>query len=133
MSKEKRAELLRRDFEKLGLEMRTDSKLCNKFIESGFLSAYNSTLKIATRMAEMHYLYKYTNYSSILEEKVNLYNIKIKNGKVPYIKPQVESEYIALNGKDYPDKWPWMNTYQVVNNNLNITEFNYGIDNEMIS
>lgn len=113
LTKEKRTEMLRKDFEKLGLKMRLDSKLCNKFIESGFLSAYNSTFKIATRMAEMHYLYNYTNYSSILEEKLQIYNLKVKMGKVPYIKPQVESEFLAMKGNDYPEKWPWM----VVNDN----------------
>jgi hypothetical protein len=112
MTEEERIELLKRDFIKVGLVMRPDSKLCSKFIENGFLTAYNSTFKIATRMAEMHFLYNYTQYPMILEEKTKIYEFRLSNNEVPYIKPQVESEYIALRGGNYPSTWPWVQEVQ---------------------
>lgn len=108
LTKEQRKEMLEKEFEKLKIDMRDDSKLCSKFIENGFLTVYNSTLKIATRMAEMHYLHKYTNYPEILKDKYEEYQEKLDMGKIHYIKPQVEAEYIALEGKNYPETWPWL-------------------------
>lgn len=109
-TEEERKDMLERDFEKLGIEMREDSKLCKKFIENGHLTVYSSTLKIATRMAEMNYLHNYTDYPEILKQKYEEYKEKLDNGKIHFIKPQVEAEYIALmpNVK-YPETWPWMN------------------------
>jgi hypothetical protein len=108
LCQEDRTLILDKEFEKHGILRREDSKLCQKFIESGSLTIYNSPKKISRRMAEMHYLYNYTEYADILFNKFEEWKERTKDGSVYYIKPQVEAEYIALDMKPYPEDWPWI-------------------------
>jgi len=108
LSEDERKELLMKAFEKEKIEHRDDSRLCNIFIENAYLTKYNTPELIARRMAEMHYLYWYTQYPALLINCRKRYEKKLEEGKVYYIKPNVEAEYIALKGEDFPEVFPWI-------------------------
>ncbi len=92
---------------KIGIVRRDDSKLCNSFIDNAyFVKEYNSVKKIAFRMRQVHYLYTYTDYEETLKKIIESRDCEDDEGK-DYIKPQVEAEYITMEGKKYPDTWPW--------------------------
>ena len=90
-----------------GLELRSDSVLCKKYINN------NKNLKltlnnVVDRMCQMKYLYEYCNMEKI---KNSVYNEYIKLEHFPN-RVSVEAEIRALdkysNGK-YPDSFPWLN------------------------
>jgi hypothetical protein len=90
-----------------GLEFRTDSALCSKYIDgtTEFDLDY-----IVQRMGEMKYLYEYCNMKRI---KKQVYYKSVGSNK--YKKNldsnvSIEAERIALNkysGGKYPEKFPW--------------------------
>lgn len=106
-SPDERRQMLEIEFKKIGIERRSDSKLCNNFIDNAYLTAeYNSVTKIVNRMRQVHYLYTYTDYEETLQKILKSCEEKTEKD---YIKPQVEAEYITLDGKGYPGVWPWEN------------------------
>lgn len=107
LTQEERTSMLDLEMKAQGITRRDDSKLCNKFIERGELTVYNSPAKIARRMAEMHYLYTHTEYADLFLHCRDKYKEFTKDGSVYYILPQVEAEFRALDGEPYPETWPW--------------------------
>lgn len=92
----------------MSTQIREDSKLCKAYIYEGkFVSPrYNNVILIARRMAEMHFLYNYTNYPTLVKEK---FEERRYFGKEHphYIPPQTEAEFLALKGQRHPVIFPW--------------------------
>lgn len=89
-SKHFRKKILQEYFDNYKIQIREDSFLCITFIEKGII-VLDSLDSIAKRMAEMKYLYKYTDYPKL----------------IPYFN-QKESEMKALDKKEYPKIFPWI-------------------------
>ena len=102
-----------------GLELRSDSKLCQKYIDGEPVNLAD----VVKRMCQMRYLYDYCNmnecrniaYNKYKKSQYNEYNRYDDDGNNDYDeRPQYTvsdmAEKIALqkysNGK-YPDKFPW--------------------------
>lgn len=92
---------------KVGLKLRTDSKLCRAYIELG----YGDLQDIVSRMCEMKYLYEYSNMRDELN-KVELAQINLyEAGYIPDCSVFEEAEDNILNSiGGYPDIWPWLET-----------------------
>ena len=111
---ESTVELRTRELTKLlksrGLELRTDSALCSKYIEG---TTELNPEYIVQRMCEMKYLYDYCNMKRI---KKQVYYKSINSNKYKAdleSSVSVEAEKIALekySGGKYPDKFPWEET-----------------------
>lgn len=99
----------------MSTQIREDSKLCKAYIYEGkFVSPrYNNVILIARRMAEMHFLYKYTDYPTLVKEK---FEERRYFGKEHphYIPPQTEAEFLALKGQRHPVIFPWQITQQQI-------------------
>lgn len=90
--------------EKAGLELRTDSGLCKKYIE------YNEgdIDEIVERMCQMKFLFEYQNIREIITEIQKEYDETFEAGYFPDFTVLGESERQILEKiKEYPDVYPW--------------------------
>lgn len=89
-----------------GLKLRSDSKLCLKYIE------YNNgdLNEIVNRMCEMKYLFDYCNMKKELNKVENEHIEIINSGYFPDLSVFEEAEYDILSNIEgcYPIKWPWL-------------------------
>jgi ribosomal protein L13E len=86
---------------KYGLELRSDSKLCQQYIDGVNELSID---EIVERMCEMKYLFDYCNMKHYLDY-VHTHKHKFK-----YSDLFTEAEILALGDKDYCEdgKWPWL-------------------------
>lgn len=88
-----------------GLELRSDSKLCEKYIK-----LLDSDLDyVVRRMCEMKYLYEYCNMKKELKEVEREHIQTLNAGYVPDMSVFQEAEDNILRRiGDYPEEWPWI-------------------------
>lgn len=92
---------------KAGLELRSDSKLCQGYIDG---TIKDWTIKqIVERMCQMKFLYEYAKMDKYLEKAEEMQAAELHAGYIPDIPVfhQAESLALAKTG-GYPDTWPWM-------------------------
>ena len=91
-----------------GLELRTDSKLCQQYID-GELTEW--TLEaVVQRMCQMKYLYDYCDMDQAYQEAREKQIEELNAGYFPDCSIFDQAEMIALEkvqGK-YPEEWPWI-------------------------
>lgn len=68
LAKDARRDKLSSELASRGLEIRSDSVLCSKYIESGDLGVLGCLARLADTMAEMDFYYRETCYSSVRNE-----------------------------------------------------------------
>lgn len=83
------------------LELRSDSKLCKKYIDTG---DYDINY-VVERMCQMKYLYEYCDFKKMLDAVSEDYNDDYENLGVFDKAEKLVLEEIG----DYPDIYPWMN------------------------
>jgi hypothetical protein len=103
--KQRRKELI----EKLAeykLKLRTDSKLCDKYIKEGDIDIDD----VVERMCQMKYLYDYCDMASACIEAEEAQAEELNAGYFPDCTVFEQAEMIALEkkGGDYPSIYPWM-------------------------
>jgi uncharacterized protein YecE (DUF72 family) len=88
-----------------GLELRSDSKLCEKYIK-----LLDSDLDyVVRRMCEMKYLYEYCNMKKELKEVEREHIQTLNAGYIPDMSVFQEAEDNILRRiGDYPEEWPWI-------------------------
>ncbi|KXS08781.1 hypothetical protein M427DRAFT_50325 [Gonapodya prolifera JEL478] len=103
-SEPQRRRLLEFLLKSAGLELRSDSRLCAKYITSG----EGDLDMIVRRMSEMKWLFEYCNIRKVLDE-VEQENIEEwEAGYIPDVPVFDEAEYRVLKAQPYPRVWPWM-------------------------
>ena len=92
---------------KVGLEFRTDSKLCNGFID-GTIKDWDIK-KIVKRMCQMKFLYDYANMDYYFIKAKKNQSEELNAGYFPDMSVFEQAEMYALNKiGGYPKKWPWL-------------------------
>lgn len=87
-----------------GLELRSDSKLCKRYIEQEI----GDVDDIIERMCQMKFLYEYNNMKSILDKVENEYYEICNAGYFPDFEVFPEAERLVLEKiKEYPKVYPW--------------------------
>lgn len=87
-----------------GLVLRSDSKLCKKYIEHD----YGNVEYIVERMCQMKYLYDYNDMKSMLDKVGDEYRETLDAGYFPDCGVFPEAEYRILQKiKQYPKIYPW--------------------------
>jgi hypothetical protein len=106
-----RKNMLIKELNNYGLELRDDSNLCKLYIE-GRAEKEGWTLdKIIKRLCEVRYLFDYCHISEYFEEAKQNQREEIEAGYFPDCSLFDEAEYLALmntSSKKYPDRWPWL-------------------------
>ena len=104
---EKRKTKLIKALNVMGLELRSDSNLCKKYID-GDVKDLQGVVK---RMCQMKYLYDYCHMDECREIAYEQQCDELNAGYFPDCSVSDQAEGIALrkysNGK-YPDNWPWI-------------------------
>ena len=119
---------LRTELNKRGVEFRSDSALCAKFIN---VKTDLSLDHIVQRMCEMKYLYEYCNMKSIREQ---VYMDYVNSGYVKNNEDTIttQAEKIALETHSngiYPVAFPWENNKVNKVNKVNkLVDFDYDYD-----
>ena len=117
-----------------GLEFRTDSALCTKYIDG------NTDLHIdfiVERMCQMKYLYEYCNMKQIKSQVYKEYQLELSMGKISESHVSARAEKIALDTFSdgiYPEKYPWENkifnwnyTFNWIFTKINSNKLYFGI------
>ena len=100
---EERTAILQAKLDPFMLKIRKDSKLCNRFINGGVISIYDTLDELVERMVQLNYLYNYTNYSTLTEESKDIIRTSIN---YRHILNRLEMQALDMQG--YPAKWPWL-------------------------
>ena len=100
-----RKNLLINKLNKVGLELRSGSKLCQKYIEK----AQGNVDNIVERMCQMKYLYDYCNIQEVLNKLSKERKETVHFIHFPYMLPPLfeKAENIILEKQKYPKYWPW--------------------------
>ena len=102
---DERKELLMKALDARGLDLRSDSALCQKYITGQIELDLDW---IVQRMCEMKYLYEYCNMSDIKKQVYKQYLLEQPNGIYTNYKISEKAEEIALEKYGfYPDVFPW--------------------------
>jgi len=105
-AKIKRKTKLINALENAGLELRSDSKLCDKYIDGNI----KDLLGVVKRMCQMKYLYEYCHMDECRDLAYQDQNDDWEAGYKPDCSVSEMAELIALDkysNKKYPDKFPW--------------------------
>ena len=86
-----------------GLELRDDSKLCKKYINT----AEGDPSYIVERMSQMKFLFEYCNMQKVLDEVSLKQEEEWESGYIPDCTVFDEAEYTILEKTPYPKIWPW--------------------------
>jgi hypothetical protein len=90
-----------------GLELRSDSWLCNGYID-GTIKDW-SIRKIVKRMCQMKFLFENCNMDKYFKEAKEERQILYDSGIRPYCSLFEDAEILALeNCGGYPKKWDWL-------------------------
>lgn len=117
---------LEESMEKLGIQLRYDSKLCTSFVRGELSEEWNST-RVASECAIMFWLYNHTDYPTRCQASCNFYISQsphvhprqvVKYVK-RYIHPQIKKEVIDSCG-GVPTVWPWITDNDGTKHTLNI-------------
>lgn len=107
-ARNKRKEKLIGELSKYKLKLRSDSVLCEKYING---SKEFTLDEVVERMCEMKYLFEYCNMNACKEEAFEMQREEFCAGYIPDVPVFEQAEMIALkkysNGR-YPDVFPWM-------------------------
>lgn len=87
-----------------GLELRSDSKLCSKYINTG----EGEIDEIVDRMCQMKYLFDYCDMRKVLHEVGKEYDETLDAGYIPDFRVFDYAEYTILQTTSYPETWPWL-------------------------
>lgn len=105
--KDERKKDLKRALKRAGLELRTDSKLCEGFI-NGDIKDWTID-KIVNRMCQMKYLYDYADMDKYIEKANHDQMEELEAGYIPDTSITDQAEWYALEKiGGYPKKWPWL-------------------------
>jgi len=99
ISKEQRKISLVNRLLEAGLELRQDSKLCEKYI-NGTLDSYYTEEWVVKRMCQMKYLFEYRNMDNFIQ--------KAKRDIFPDCSIMEQAEMYAMENHEYPVIFPWM-------------------------
>ncbi len=103
---QKREHELIEELGKYGLQLRSDSTVCYKYIRGYKEKNIN---EVVEKMCTMKYLFEYTEYSKLMKELI----IKQKYMFVAFDKHEmraiVKKQILESNGGKWPSPWPWMN------------------------
>lgn len=103
---QKRRLALIKALQKSGLELRSDSSLCN-----GYIDGTNRTYtvpQIVNRMCQMKYLFDYCDMDTHLYEARKRQREEYEQGYFPDCSVFEDAEYKALPKDGYPLVWPWL-------------------------
>jgi hypothetical protein len=104
--KNERKEKLVKALEENVLEVRSDSKLCNGYIE-GIIKGWNIS-KMVRRMGEMKYLHEYCDFDYTFIQADEEFKEEIEPGFYPDMTKFERAEEISLNKNDgYPKIIQW--------------------------
>lgn len=104
-TKKRRKELVSA-LSKYKLKLRSDSKLCQKYI-NGTLDKEWTVDEVVERMCEMHYLFNYGK--KYINQAQRSYDETLEAGYFPDSNVIDDAESLMLDKiGDYPDTWPWM-------------------------
>jgi len=106
-SKITRRILLIKKLKEYDLVLRSDSKLCQKYIEKGKI---NMTIdEVVERMCQMKFLFDYCNMQKVLDKVVQDQCEELEAGYFPDVPAFDYAEYLILKKiKSYPTEWPWI-------------------------
>jgi hypothetical protein len=79
----------------IGLSIRDDSVICREYIDTGVFLIGSNVGALVWKMAQIHFLYNYTNYPRVQRKYFQ------KHGETKTLKKQY----------DIPKKWPWINIF----------------------
>lgn len=97
-----RKDVLINELAKYKLVLRSDSKLCESYINGSIHERWTLDT-IAYRMCQMRYLYDYCDMNQAFRQA------KDKNRRNGYEGDLFDiAERIAIKGKGYPSEWPWL-------------------------
>jgi hypothetical protein len=104
----KRQEILVNALNRYGLELRSDSQLCNGYID-GTIKDW-SLDEIVERMCQMKYLFEYMNMKYYLDKIYHEQKMEREFSKYYPTQTVFEEaeEYVLSKIKGYPKTWPWM-------------------------
>lgn len=103
----KRKAKLIKSLNNYGLELRSDSELCKKYI-AGDIKELDD---VVHRMCQMKYLYEYCHMDECKNIAYKNHIDELNAGYGPDCSVSEAAEFIALNkysNRKYPDVWPWM-------------------------
>ncbi len=106
----KRRDSLIKALNEAGLELRSDSQLCKKYING---DKDNSLDEVVLRMCQMKYLYDYCHMEKCKDIAYEEYKDDYRYGYYPDGSVHDRAESIALkkySNSRYPDVFPWQNT-----------------------
>ena len=105
-TKEKRKKEMIDALEEFGLALRSDSKLCQKYIEYDSGDLYD----IVERMCQMKYLYEYCDMKAELKRVENEHVKTLEAGYIPdcSVFEEAEMNILMRIGGEYPDEWEWL-------------------------
>lgn len=91
--------------QKMGLELREDSRYCKKYIEQND----GDVDEIVNRMCEMKFLFDYCDMRNVLDKVEKEHIETLEAGYFPDSSVFDEAEYEVLGKTPYPKIWPWLN------------------------
>ena len=100
------------ELNKIGLKLRTDSRLCKSYIE-GYLGEDWTVERIAHECALVNWLYNYTPYQGMLRHATAYHSPAFKNKRDLSvfmrftIQPLIKTDIINAHG-GIPPSWPWI-------------------------
>ena len=109
----RRTELIKA-LSKVGLELRSDSKLCDGWINNSITDYRRRTDNswtigsVVNRMCQMRYLFDYCNMDECLQIAYEEQQDELENGYFPDSSVFDDAEYLALKGNCYPKVFPWL-------------------------
>ena len=104
-TKSKRKKELIKALEEKGLELRSDSKLCQMYIDGSKWTL----AQVVQRMCQMKYLYDYCDMDAYYEEARESQYEEREAGYYPDMSIMEEAEDRALRKHGfYPQEWPWL-------------------------
>lgn len=120
----KRRILLRKKLKEYDLDLRSDSRLCQKYIENEYIPAMNID-EVVQRMCQMRFLFDYCNMRQVLEKVGQEQYEELDAGYIPDVPVFEWAEFLILEEiKSYPTEWPWIVT--IINKNK--SKFNLCLD-----
>lgn len=95
------------ELNKYGLVLRSDSRLCAKYING---EKIDYTLEgVVERMCQMKYLYDYCQMNKYYREAYEFHCEEYRMGYIPDVRVSDHAEMMALKAHGgYPEKWPWL-------------------------
>ena len=119
----KRLILLKKKLKEYDLVLRSDSRLCQKYIENDYINM--NIDEVVQRMCQMRFLFDYCNMRKVLEKVGQEQYEELDAGYIPDVPVFEWAEYLILEEiNSYPTEWPWI----VAIINKNKSKFNLCLD-----